>query len=201
MATRTIKIPLTNGGYARISPRDEARVRAYSFYAYRDGQNTYARAVLPREGGSSGTLLMHRLIMGEPSGIVDHIDGDGLNNTRDNLRVVTNRENQRARHHVRNKTGFKGVYEAADGRFQARINFGDGVDRSLGYYRDPAVAAIAYDFAAMAAFREHAVTNYDRAQLAKVEAAIDSAFADALRAEIVRAAASGRAVARTHANR
>ena len=38
--------------------------------------------------------LIHRLIMQPPKGmVVDHIDGDGLNNTRANLRICTHREN------------------------------------------------------------------------------------------------------------
>ena len=43
------------------------------------------------------TILMHRIIMGEPDGEVHHIDNDGLNNKRSNLVAMTHQENIRAR--------------------------------------------------------------------------------------------------------
>lgn len=61
------------------------------------------------------TTYMHRLIMGLQPGDrrnVDHINGDGLDNRRENLRVVRHQENctNRRRINVRNKTGHSGVF-------------------------------------------------------------------------------------------
>lgn len=56
---------------------------------------------------------IHRFILGidDPKIFVDHIDGNGLNNQKSNLRIATNRDNCRNRGRQKNnKTGFKGVY-------------------------------------------------------------------------------------------
>lgn len=65
--------------------------------------------------GKCGTknIKMHRIILGvtDPSIQVDHIDGDGLNNTKANLRICTNSQNQmnkKAGSH--SKSGIRGVY-------------------------------------------------------------------------------------------
>lgn len=55
------------------------------------GRTSYARTYHKGEH-----LYMHRLLMNEPEGMsVDHIDGDGLNNQRSNLQIVTQAENVR----------------------------------------------------------------------------------------------------------
>lgn len=85
------KIKLTRGMYAMVSDEDYERVSQFKWYANpgrRQGsvQSCYARC---RAAG-----YMHRFIMGYPSHkVVDHIDGNGLNNQRENLRVVTVAEN------------------------------------------------------------------------------------------------------------
>lgn len=57
------------------------------------------------------TVQMHRVIMGDPEGMeVDHIDGNGLNNRRNNLRICTRLQNSRNQGIRKNNTiGFKGV--------------------------------------------------------------------------------------------
>jgi len=57
-------------------------------------------------------ILMHRLILQAPKGmLVDHIDHNGLNNTRDNLRLATRSQNgYNARLSKGNTSGVKGVY-------------------------------------------------------------------------------------------
>src|SRR5690242_14724271 len=64
--------------------------------------------------------LMHRMLLGFPSFSIDHIDGDGLNNQRNNLRPATQQQNIRNRD-VKNKTGYKGVWETPRGKFSAVI--------------------------------------------------------------------------------
>jgi len=101
---------------------------------------------------------LHRLIMKpKPSEQVDHINGDGLDNRRENLRIATNQQNQMARHVVVGKSGYKGVYER-NGIYRASIKF-NGKKIHLGGYKTPQKAARAYNQAAIALFGEYAVIN------------------------------------------
>lgn len=55
-------------------------------------------------------LYLHRLLLKEPDGFVDHVNGDRLDNRRRNLRLASNAQNQHnAKLSSRNKSGFKGV--------------------------------------------------------------------------------------------
>lgn len=94
---------------------------------YRDGKGgpyVYVnRWHLP--GRRKGILTMHRYILGEPPSHIDHINGDGLDNRRSNLRLCTMAENSwncGVRSH--SKSGIKGVmYESAGGyrRWRATV--------------------------------------------------------------------------------
>lgn len=93
------------------------------------------------------SLLAHRVIWvlckGEwPSGQIDHIDGNGLNNAIKNLRDVSHAENQRnQRLHKKNKSGFRGVhYENRSGKWVAMIWVGKK-RKSLGRFHSAALAA------------------------------------------------------------
>lgn len=82
-------------------------------------RSTYAVAnVLPKDHpeGKKTTITMHRYIMRDsissPSDFIDHINGDGLDNRKENLRIVDRVVNGQNRQHVsvNNKTGITGVY-------------------------------------------------------------------------------------------
>lgn len=61
------------------------------------GNKLYARASI-RVNGKSHDIYLHRFLFAVNDGmLIDHIDGDGLNNTRENLREVTHSENSRSR--------------------------------------------------------------------------------------------------------
>lgn len=81
-----------------------------------------------------------------PDGVIDHLDGNSLNNRLSNLRDVSrtvNGQNQRSAQ-SRNKTGFLGVsWHSRDNRFQASIRF-NGKDKHLGYFLTPEEAHAAY---------------------------------------------------------
>jgi hypothetical protein len=90
------------------------------------------------------TLRLHREIMNTPSGLeTDHIDGNGLNNTKKNLRICTKAQNRQNRSIAKsNHSGFIGVsWHKATGRWQARI----GKEKEhLGWFDDPRSAYEAY---------------------------------------------------------
>lgn len=107
-------------------------------------------------------IKMHRAILQltERATVVDHIDGDGLNNQRSNLRVCTQGENvKNMRAKSSNKTGFKGVkYLKRIRKYMARITV-NYEHIYLGVYHDPITAAQKYNEAATKYFGEFARLN------------------------------------------
>ena len=95
---------------------------------------------------------MHRLIMGFPPAplVVDHINHDGLDNRRSNLRVITKKQNQGNRRSARNSSSkYLGVSKnKKSGLFTAQIRLSDGKRICLGRFNDEIVAAMAYNRAA-----------------------------------------------------
>jgi len=84
-----VEIQLTNGGVTYVSPEDFEFVSQFSWHREKNKHTYYARASI---GGKQ--IRLHRLIAhAEPGQMVDHKDGDGLNNTRENIRVVTHTQN------------------------------------------------------------------------------------------------------------
>lgn len=104
--------------------------------------------------------FMHRAIMDAGHGQqVDHINGDGLDNRRKNLRFCTNSQNQQNRRFITSSTGFKGVtFNKGVGRYQAQIKI-NGRGIYLGIFPSAEEAAAVYDAAAIQHFGEFAATN------------------------------------------
>jgi hypothetical protein len=149
-------IPLTKGQFALVDDADFTWLIQYRWLFSANGyaQRTYT------QHDRRYFEQMHRLIMGAvPGELVDHIDGDRLNNTRANLRIVNRSQNNwnRARN-LRSSSDYKGVILHARG-WQARIRV-YGQRLHLGYFSDPAFAAQVYDAAAMHFFGEYARTNF-----------------------------------------
>ena len=106
-------------------------------------------------------FLMHREIMSVPKGLtVDHIDGNGLNNCKNNLRLATHSEQQWNRQkNSNNTTGYRGVYyDKRNKIYRAEMRAGR-VKWSLGTYTNPRDAAIAYNVATLLLKDEHATMN------------------------------------------
>ena len=127
----------------------------------------YNWSILKRDGYAvaSGGVRMHRLIAGAGEDeIVDHIDGNRLNNQRANLRIcgkVQNGQNQKL--HRNNTTGFKGVsvqHYKTGPVYVASIR-DNRTMRRLGRFNCPINAAKAYDRAALEYHGAFAVTNKD----------------------------------------
>lgn len=137
-------IPLTRGYEAVISVEDVSLVGEWLWYSQLDGNTVYA-VRNDRSGCKPKTVYMHRLIMDEPAGEVDHRDGDGLNNRRMNLRIATGSQNrQNSRLSKRNTSGFKGVsYFERRGKWQAHIGI-KGRTKFLGLFDSPEDAHVAY---------------------------------------------------------
>lgn len=110
--------------------------------------------------GRRTSRKMHTIITGWP--ITDHIDGDGLNNQRSNLRPATPGQNSRnSRRRRDSRSQFKGVFHdpSFSRRYRAHIRR-DGRLRDLGWFDDEISAALAYDTAARELFGEYARLNF-----------------------------------------
>lgn len=88
-----MEVGIKGGLVALVDEADWPAVSQHRWFTLKAQRSltVYARATV-----SGRTIYMHRLIMGEPKmGVIDHIDGNGLNNQRANLRLVTHRVNCR----------------------------------------------------------------------------------------------------------
>lgn len=150
-------ISLTRGKETCVDLVDWDRVKEHRWYALRCKNQFYARKSVWVEGKCTW-ISLHRFLMGENAQDIDHEDGDGLNNRRDNLRPCSHASNQANKRMSRNNTsGFKGVVKSGP-KWRARIEI-RGTLHSLGSFTDPADAARAYNVAAKKAFGEFARLN------------------------------------------
>lgn len=138
-------VPLTRGYEAIIDAADVSLVEEYNWYALMQRNTVYAVRT-DRTGDKQRKVYLHRAILGEPDGLeVDHKDGNGLKNTRDNLRAATTSQNQQnARISKRNTSGFRGVHwDKRDQRWRAYIKV-NRKQTHLGNFTTPEAAHAAY---------------------------------------------------------
>jgi hypothetical protein len=111
-------IALTKGKFAIVDAADYERLSRCKWTASRCGVKRYAA-----RKSKGRTILMHRELMDPPKGMdVDHIDGNGLNNTRSNLRICTRRQNLCNRRPSGGTSRHKGVhYRKQIGKYAASI--------------------------------------------------------------------------------
>jgi hypothetical protein len=123
----------------------------------------YAQRKIQRPGRTPSTIGLHVFLTGWP--LVDHVNGNGLDNRRANLRPATHTQNNaNARLRRDNRTGYKGVGQWG-GRlpYVARIR-SEGHLHYLGRYATPEDAARAYDVAAVEHFGPYARLNFPQEQ-------------------------------------
>ncbi len=108
------KIPLTQGKVALIDNEDYSLIKTFRWFSNKMGKlNIYAVSTIYMKGQPNITLLMHRLLANAPLGVqVDHIDGNGLNNQKSNLRLCDAKGNNCNRQVVRGISKYKGVMSA-----------------------------------------------------------------------------------------
>lgn len=141
--------------YALVDPEDVELVVGYRWHVVRAATNQYAATYA---GGKA--FRMHRLILPGVA-IIDHANGNGLDNRRSNLRPATHTENMRNRRATpRFNVGLKGVsWRKKDRLWNAQIMV-DWKKISLGYYKTALEAALAYDAGARQHFGEFARVNF-----------------------------------------
>jgi len=154
------RIPLSRGLVALVDDDDAPAVLAAGkWHANLCRGRWYARGAHVVDGHRRKVYL-HTLLTGWP--YVDHIDGDGLNDCRANLRPATHAQNiANQRHRTGTSSKYRGVsYWRRDGTWRAYIARPDGRFRHLGYFPTPELAAAAYDVAAIAQWGEYARPNF-----------------------------------------
>jgi hypothetical protein len=110
-----IRVPLSKGKFAIIDDDDFELISKYKWSATEPDhrRSIYARTNIKGDDGKYYTERMHRLVLGLNKGdgkIVDHINGDGLDNRKSNLRISSHSDNAaNVSTHRGNKSGYKGV--------------------------------------------------------------------------------------------
>jgi hypothetical protein len=140
MTMKTIE--LTRGRVAIVDDVDHSRVAGSGWHAVGPLANGKWYAA------NESREYMHRILTrATPEQLVDHRNGDGLDNRRENLRVCTPGQNQANRQTVRSASGFKGVtFDRSRGRWAAKITVNYRVI-NLGRFATAEEAARAYDAA------------------------------------------------------
>lgn len=149
------------GGKAFTILIDEVDEQIFNSHKWHMHNCGYATTHIRRIDGRQTKTYLHRLIMGSPKdAYIDHIDGNCLNNQRNNLRICNASENARNQKiRVDNKTGFKGVsYYKEWNKFKARIMI-HGKEKHLGLFLTAQEAVIAYNEAAKLYHGEFAKLN------------------------------------------
>lgn len=154
----TVEIPLSRGLAALVDDADVDLLLRTSWYAIPGSYTWYAARGVRRHDGRWTTQLMHKVLTGWPR--TDHINGQGLDNRRANLRPATTAENVSNMRKHRGSSRFKGVcWSRREQRWRATIEL-DGRQAYLGVFREEEAAAQAYDAAARNHFGQFAALNF-----------------------------------------
>lgn len=116
-------IPLTQGKFAQVDDEDFEYLNQFKWFAYKHRNTYYARRSV-RINGTHLCEQMHRIVMGighKKDKIVDHINHNGLDNRKENLRFCTSTQNSQNRTPYINKTSkYKGVSIHRSKRFSKK---------------------------------------------------------------------------------
>lgn len=139
-------IPLTQGKVALVDDEDYEEVSKWGWSAAKAGNTYYAVRTPPPDlvTGTKHTIRMHAVIAGTPKGMqTDHINGNGLDNCRRNLMIVTRRQNLQNMH-IKKSSRFPGVsWDIQTHKWRSYIWF-NGKLRALGRHRNEEQAALRY---------------------------------------------------------
>ncbi len=159
------KIKLTQGQFALVDDEDFAYLNQWKWHAIlkKTTGNYYA---CRSEKGKR--LWMHRIIINPKNNqVTDHINHDGCDNRRNNLRPCSPAENSRNKMQGKRKNGgkYKGVYRRTkNGKplatWRAQIRYEKRL-YNLGSFNSDIEAAIAYDIASQVFFGKFAKPNFN----------------------------------------
>ena len=160
-STRTL--PLSKDRVALVDDEDYEMLSHWKWHLITTKTGEYAcRNIHWPARGYGFKIMLHRaILLPSPDEQIDHINGDGLDNRRCNLRLCTQTENSRNQRKTRGSSRYKGVcWSANRKRWQVDIK---SPERRifLGYFTDETQAGLAYDQAARDLFGDFACLNFD----------------------------------------
>jgi hypothetical protein len=126
-------IPLSQGQFAIVDDDDFEKINTYKWCIKKTSHNLYAKRVFNMK-----TIDMHRFIMNPKIGyVIDHINGDGLDNRKENLRICTHSENMKnIKVRKDNTSGVRGIHwQKKANKWHCQIQY-NGKKIYLGLYKD-----------------------------------------------------------------
>lgn len=157
-------IPLSRGLEAIVSDEDFELISAHTWHANLGGGGIpYAYTNIRKPDGGYRRVSMHQLLLGgRPRCDIDHINGNGIDNRRENLRHCTHRQNVWNQKSRGGRSQYRGVvYDTGSPRKPWRALLGVGYERyRLGRFRTEIEAALAYDKKAVEVYGEFARLNF-----------------------------------------
>lgn len=163
------RIPLTQGKFAIVDPDRYDELAGYKWFAVRSPRGSYALRMVKANGGpvKQKSVRMHRVVLKAPRGkFIDHINHNGLDNRRANLRICTTEQNtwNKRKQRGRYSSKYKGVsWSKTEKKWQVRITC-KRRKISIGYFHDEKAAARAYDRRAKQLFGDYAALNFPNTQ-------------------------------------
>lgn len=164
-------VPCTKGRVAIFDVTDSAAVGRFNWTTIKPGGPTARRVYAQRRvmvGDELIAICLHKEIFGAAECQIDHINGDGLDCRRENLRAATNAQNQMNKITTTAKSGYRGVHKTKNGWLATISKTENGNRRQrqrfLGYHKTAIDAAMAYDRAAIVLFGEFARPNFNNQQ-------------------------------------
>ncbi len=141
-----------------IDEEDYPVISRFTWHVKKD-KNTFYAYTQVKFGGKPCGLPMHRLVTGMSNSQIDHINRNGIDNRKENLRYCTNQQNSYNRVHF-NKHGFRGVY-IPRGCKKFAYQIAAGKKRRYKYgYETAAEAARGYDEASKELHGEFGIRNF-----------------------------------------
>ena len=163
---------LTQGKETLVDDEDYEMLMEHKWFANKDDKSGkfYVKRKSPIDSnGKQKTICMHRVITNAPKGKqIDHINGNPLDNRKENLRTCTNQQNQMNRgKQNNNKSGYKGVRYMKKRKGMINEHFKPWVaqikhnqkDIYLGMYKTKEEAALVYNKKAIELFGEYVYLN------------------------------------------
>lgn len=144
------QIPLSQGKFALVDDEDYGLVAQYKWCAKSKPDNRWYAARIFTVNGKKQSILLHRFLMNpKPGEQVDHINGNGLDCRKSNLRIATHAQNRHnSRVTKRSRSGLKGVWYTPSRHGWRSAIMANGKRISIGIFKSAYEAAKAYNNAA-----------------------------------------------------